>query len=578
MKIDYFTSTSNSPAKKIAFCGRCAEIETIIDGISKGKNIAIIGQRRIGKTFLRFILNDILSQKCNDYVDKLIDNNLATQLHNLSSSLPEVILVDISLHEIRDGRFFYYYIVAELFEQGVLVEPLPTGELTLLEYNKLFRSIVLPFLEKHKKRLVLVLDEFDVILEYKNSLEILGHLKTLSEQQQLFSFVFFGWNGIQKRIWECYNGSGESPFPECIDTKIYLTPLNYNESEVLAGTLQEHFPQDEINETFKDNIYIYTGGRAYFIQTILEHIVTTGDTHWLHYREPAFRQETSKHIFGDSSRRAIIQSFWGNDSAQESLLLTYIAHYPGTTSNQLHNFFSAFNDCDISDCLEYFDKTKMIDSESGQLTLHGAMLEHWGQGRKENPTVTANKKEISQSYSTKEAFTYVDWTPPSSETEFIGIIDKLIAEFQFYVKEKKGNQLLWLGDAPAPEVNAQILFDLLTEQYSRLADINTDREIETGRGPVDFKFSKGQKYQALLEVKRATSSQLEHGLEKQLPTYLHADRVTIGFYVVICYDEVDIKKAEELTDEAKTLSDSLGVNLLLYKIEAFKKIPSASKV
>ncbi len=542
MKIDYFTSTSNSLAKKIAFCGRCAEIETIVDGISKGKNIAIIGQRRIGKTFLRFILNDIFAQKCNDYIDKLIDTKLATQLRKISSSSSGVILVDISLHEIRDGRYLYYCIAAELFEQGVLVESLPAVELTLLEYNKLLRSAVFPYLEKYKKRLVLVLDEFDVILEYKNVLEILGHLKSLSEQQDLFSFVFFGWNGIQKRIWECYNGSGESPFPECIDTKMYLTPLNNEESRVLTRTLQEHFPQDGITENFKDNMYLYTGGRAYFIQTILEHIVTTSATRWLHYREPDFKQETSRYIFGDSSRRAIIQSFWGSDSAQESLLLTYIAHYPGTTPDQLHNFFSDFNDCDINDCLEYFDKTGMIDSVSDRMALHGAMLEHWGQGRKENPTVTVNKKEISQSYSTKDAFTYVGWASPASEAEFIEIIAKLIAEFQFYVKEKKGNKLLWLGDTPAPELNAQILFDLLTDQYSRLADINTDREIETGRGPVDFKFSKGQKYQALLEVKRATNNQLEHGLEKQLPTYLHADRVRIGFYVVICYDEVDMKK------------------------------------
>lgn len=578
MKIDYFTSTSNSQAKKSAFCGRCAEIETIVDGITKGKNIAIIGQRRIGKTFLRFILNDILSHKCSNYFDKLIDTELTSLLSKISSSLPDVILVDISLHEIRDGRYFYYYLAAELFEQGVLVEPLPTGELTLLEYNKLFKSVVLPFLEKNKKRLVLILDEFDVILEYKNVLEILGHLKSMSEQQELFSFVFFGWNGIQKRIWECYNGSGESPFPECIDLKIYLTPLNYRESEVLTTTLQEHFPKNEITEIFKDNIFRYTGGRAYFIQTILEHIVTTSDTGWFQYLEQDFKQEMSKHIFGDSSRRAIIQSFWGNDSAQESLLLTYIAHYPGTTPDQLHNFFSDFKDCDISDCIEYFDKTKMVDCVSGQLILHGLMLEHWGQGRKENPTVTINKKEISQSYSNKEAFTHVEWASPTSETEFIGIIAKLITEFQFYVKERKGNKLLWLGETPAPELNAQILFDLLTDQYSRLADINTDREIETGRGPVDFKFSKGQKYQAHLEVKRAISNQLEHGLEKQLPAYLHADRVRIGFYVVICYDEGDIKKAEDLADEAKSLSDSLGVKLFLYKIEAFQKVPSASKV
>lgn len=578
MKIDYFTSTSNSCSKKRTFCGRSADINTIIEGISKGKNIAIIGQRRIGKTFLRFILNDILSKKCSDYIDEMIDTALADQIKEISPKTPNAIVVDISLHEIRDGRFFYYYIAAELFEQGVLADPLPAVELTLLEYNNLLRRVVLPFLEKHNKRLVLILDEFDVILDYKNILEILGHLKTLSETQDLFSFVFFGWNGIQKRIWECYSGSGESPFPECIDTKLYLTPLNYEESEVLVSTLQRYFPHEKITENFITNIHNYSGGRAYFIQTICEHILTMGDTRWFYYDEPSLSQEASKFIFGDSSRRAIIQSFWGSDSAQESLLLTYVAHYPGISSEKLCNFFSDFNNCDINDCLAYFDKTKMVDRIDGKLSLHGTMLEHWGQGRKENPTITVNRKVIDKTYSQKESFMHVEWAPPRNEEEFVNIIAKLIEEFQFYVKEKKGNQLLWLGEDPAPEVNAQILFDLLADQYSRLADINTDREIETGRGPVDFKFSKGYKYQAHLEVKRAASSQLEHGLEKQLPTYLHADRVKIGFYVVICYDDEDINKAVTLAKEAKALSCSLNINLLLYKIEAFKKIPSASKV
>jgi len=360
---------------------------------------------------------------------------------------------------------------------------------------------------------------------------------------------------------------------------LYLTPLNPNESKALVSTLREHFPQEKITENFIKNIYLYSGGRAYFIQSICEHISTTGDTRWFYYDTPTLSQEASKFFFGDSSRRAIIQSFWGSDSAQESLLLTYIAHYPGASAEKLFNFFSDYNNCDINDCLTYFEKTKMVNHGSdGLLSLHGIMLEHWGQGRKENPTITFSRKEIVKTYSNKDSFVHVEWAPPTNEGEFINIIAMLIEEFQFYVKEKKGNKLLWFGDVPAPEVNSQILFDLITKQYSRLADINTDREVETGRGPVDFKFSKGHKYRAHLEVKRATSGQLEHGLEKQLPTYLHANEVKIGFYVIICYNDEDIKKAEALIEEAKELSISLKINLLLYRIEAFKKIPSASKV
>ncbi len=63
--------------------------------------------------------------------------------------------------------------------------------------------------------------------------------------------------------------------------------------------------------------------------------------------------------------------------------------------------------------------------------------------------------------------------------------------------------------------------------------MDLSRESNAGRGPVDFKMSKGAKEKVVVEVKLTSNPQLKHGIEKQLPIYAVQEKVKKAIYLVI---------------------------------------------
>ncbi len=577
--INYFTSTTDSPKHKACFCGRQTDIRSITNWITNGKNIAIIGETRIGKTFLRYILRDICTGNHVEYFKDMIDCGLASQLAYTHGVLSKVNVIDLSLHTVREGELFYTFLAEELVDLHLLKGPLSSEIMPVRLLKQLIRKEVIPNLKETNNKLVIILDEFDVILEYSNALEVLGLLKEISEEFECVSLLILGWRGILDRIRDKYNGY-ESTFADCIEKKIYLSPFALEDAKTLIDCLA-HYPfAANYNENVINGIFLLTGGRPNFIQYTCDLLINNQDKFDIATTDfLKFADEVADCIYQDTSVRKVIESIWCSGFNTETELLAYVAHYPGSTLSNIKSFFSKFRDFEINDCINRLVKYGLFDVQTEDKTfIKGLLIEKWGKSRKENPVVTYSRQKIEDEYTNIQSFSHVEWTPPTDDKGFNAIILKLIHEYRHNVEQKKGTKLLWLADKPAPEEHAQILFDVIADQYAKLADIVIDREIETGRGPVDFKFSKGHKFQAHLEVKRATSTQLEHGLKKQLPTYLAADKVENGYYLVICYVESDFVKANELIKEAESLSTTLNINLQVAAIKAYKKFESASKV
>ena len=64
-------------------------------------------------------------------------------------------------------------------------------------------------------------------------------------------------------------------------------------------------------------------------------------------------------------------------------------------------------------------------------------------------------------------------------------------------------------------------------------DIN--REVNNGRGPVDFKASFGAGDKSLIEFKLASNSALKRNLEKQVEIYEAANRTRASVKVIVIY-------------------------------------------
>jgi hypothetical protein len=105
-------------------------------------------------------------------------------------------------------------------------------------------------------------------------------------------------------------------------------------------------------------------------------------------------------------------------------------------------------------------------------------------------------------------------------TEFYNYVGDTYAEsharalfLKDVIENKDGYRLFYLNGKPITrEQDLQILFRLTW--FATPSDVN--REVNNGRGPVDFKISRGSGDKSLVEFKLASNSQLKRNLEKQV--------------------------------------------------------------
>lgn len=152
------------------------------------------------------------------------------------------------------------------------------------------------------------------------------------------------------------------------------------------------------------------------------------------------------------------------------------------------------------------------------------------------------------------------------------VVEECLDKFEFYVRECRGHQII-----QGNEGQAQVLFNIVASAVAAAHDIDLSREIDTGRGPVDFKLSRGATARVLIEMKRASNSAFWDGLRAQVPTYLRASRISAAYFVPILQNgdtELDGRRVQELSD---AVSKHYGIEIRVKTIDA-RRPPSASKV
>ncbi|ROS46161.1 hypothetical protein EDF53_0977 [Curtobacterium sp. PhB78] len=117
-----------------------------------------------------------------------------------------------------------------------------------------------------------------------------------------------------------------------------------------------------------------------------------------------------------------------------------------------------------------------------------------------------------------------------------------VETFKRYIEDKDGWRLLNKGDNKglSSEQDVQLFFGLLL-QKSRF-DVN--REVNNGRGPVDFKVSAGLD-SSLIEFKLAKSSSLKRNMANQVEVYKKANDTDSAVFVVIAYTSGEIERTKE---------------------------------
>lgn len=180
------------------------------------------------------------------------------------------------------------------------------------------------------------------------------------------------------------------------------------------------------------------------------------------------------------------------------------------------------------------------------------------------------------------------------ETIFIeqikDFVDKLITNTDFYkinpvssfdealkrvhylkhvIENNDGYRLFYIDGVPIKrEDDLQIIYRLTWFA----SDFDVNREVNNGRGPVDYAISKGSNNKTLIEFKLASNSKLKQNLEKQVGIYENANNTTKSIKVILYFDNSEFVKVNKTLKELKIDNDP---NIIL--IDAGRKI-SASNV
>lgn len=104
----------------------------------------------------------------------------------------------------------------------------------------------------------------------------------------------------------------------------------------------------------------------------------------------------------------------------------------------------------------------------------------------------------------------------------------------------------WFYDGDEPirrESDLHIMYKLVC--YDTISDVNS--EVNNGRGPVDFKFSRGRKDSTLVEFKLTRT--LKKNLEKQVEVYRDANNTDKAIKAILFFTEEEEKKTISILNE-----------------------------
>ncbi|MBL4630797.1 MAG: hypothetical protein JKY14_06410 [Paraglaciecola sp.] len=132
------------------------------------------------------------------------------------------------------------------------------------------------------------------------------------------------------------------------------------------------------------------------------------------------------------------------------------------------------------------------------------------------------------------------------------------------IESNDGYRLFYVKGEPVKrESDLQLIFRLTW--YAAEDDVNA--EVNNGRGPVDYKISRGSKDSTLVEFKLASNSKLKQNLAKQVEVYKAANQTKKSIKVILYFTDSELgrlikvlKDLELKQDEKLILIDARATN------------------
>ncbi|MDO6514402.1 hypothetical protein [Neptuniibacter sp. 2_MG-2023] len=139
------------------------------------------------------------------------------------------------------------------------------------------------------------------------------------------------------------------------------------------------------------------------------------------------------------------------------------------------------------------------------------------------------------------------------------------------IESNDGYRFFYNNDEPIKrESDLQLLFKLTWHA----SPSSTDAEVNNGRGPVDFKISRGAKDSTLVEFKLASNTKLKQNLKHQVEVYKEANQTNKAIKVILYFSFKEYQRVKKILTE---LDLKEGKEIVLIDAQQDNKI-SASNI
>ncbi|AYN19434.1 hypothetical protein [Alcaligenes aquatilis] len=149
---------------------------------------------------------------------------------------------------------------------------------------------------------------------------------------------------------------------------------------------------------------------------------------------------------------------------------------------------------------------------------------------------------------------------------------KRISYLKDVIENQDGYRFFYVKGEPIKrEADLQLMYRLTWYADSGF-DVN--REVNNGRGPVDYKISRGSSDKTLVEFKLASNSKLKQNLKHQVGVYEAANNTSSSIKVILYFSDSELIRTQDILNELGLLGSP---DIVLIDASSTNK-PSASNV
>ncbi len=159
----------------------------------------------------------------------------------------------------------------------------------------------------------------------------------------------------------------------------------------------------------------------------------------------------------------------------------------------------------------------------------------------------------------------------STHEDLVELMGQVGEQFRHFIEQQRGWSLLWNDDGTdKPETAVQLVFLGVAQPYLRYFNVELDREVELGRGPVDFKASSGATARLIIEVKKLHNGKFWNGLREQLPSYMKSDEAAYGWFIAVQYrsNKAATDRLRRLPSEVSLVATATGKHISFSAVDA----------